>query len=218
MLDLVIFDCDGVLVDSERLVNRIEAELLAHVGIHASPDETRARFKGCTVGEVVQRIQAETGKPLAPEWLYDWGMHTAVGFVRELQAVQGIHDVLAALDVPSCVASQSPLARVGLSLAVTGLAGHFGERVFTASMVPRPKPHPDLFLYAAARMGADPARCVVVEDSASGVEAAVAAGMRVFGYAADEDERALAAAGAVTFHQMHELPALLAALRQDTHA
>jgi ketosteroid isomerase-like protein len=147
------------------------------------------------------------------EWLYDWGMRIALGFVSELRAVAGLGEVLDGLracGIPSCVASQSPRARVDLALTVTNLARYFEGRVFTGSMVPRSKPHPDVFLYAAARMGSDPTRCAVIEDSPSGVRAAAAAGMRVFGYAADEDAGALRRAGAEsTFQAMGELPALL---------
>jgi HAD superfamily hydrolase (TIGR01509 family) len=216
-IDLVIFDCDGVLVDSERLINRIEAQLVSEVGIDWRPDQARATFKGHTVGEIVASIEARTGAKVPPEWLYDWGMRIALGFVKELRPIAGLEEVLdgvRARGVPSCVASQSPRARVELALTVTNLADYFGGRVFTASMVPRSKPYPDVFLYAAARMGSDPTRCVVIEDSPTGVRAAVAAGMRVLGYAADEDAGALEHAGAEgTFQVMGELPGLLERLR-----
>jgi beta-phosphoglucomutase-like phosphatase (HAD superfamily)/ketosteroid isomerase-like protein len=220
-IDLVIFDCDGVLVDSERLINRIEAQLVSEVGLDFLPDQARATFKGHTVGEIVAIIEARTGARVSAEWLYDWGMRIALGFVKELRSVAGLGAVLDELrncGVPSCVASQSPRARVDLALTVTDLARYFDGRVFTASMVPRSKPHPDVFLYAAARMGSEPTRCAVIEDSPTGVRAAVAAGMRVFGYAADEDAGALERAGAErTFHAMGELPALLeCSRRQDS--
>ncbi len=205
--DLVIFDCDGVLVDSERLINRIEAQLFSQVGLDVSPDEART-----AVADIVAIAESTRGARLPADWLYDWGMQVALGFVRELRAVSGVRavlDRLAARDIPTCVASQAPRARVELALAVTDLERYFGARAFTASMVPRAKPLPDLFLYAAASMGADPSRCAVIEDSESGVRAAVAAGMAVFGYAADEDADALARTGATVFRTMAELPALL---------
>jgi HAD superfamily hydrolase (TIGR01509 family) len=202
--ELVIFDCDGVLVDSERLVNRIESDLLSR--------EARERFKGRTVPEMVTIVESVLQQKLSAEWLYDWGMHTALGFVRELRDVAGVRHVLdrlASRGIATCVASQSPRARVYLCLSVTQLADRFDDRVYTASMVPRGKPLPDLFLYAAARMGVEPTRCAVIEDSESGVRAAVAAGMSVFGYAADEDAAALAHAGATVFRSMEDLGALL---------
>jgi len=207
-LDLVIFDCDGVLVDSERLVNRIESECLGELGLTLGPDEARALFKGKTVEEMVAMLQERIGRPLHAGWIYDWAMATARGFAHELREVadvRGALDALVARGVPICVASQSPRARVELVLRLTDLAHFFGDRIYTASMVARGKPAPDLFLHAAAQCGARPEHCAVVEDSPSGVAAARAAGMRVFGYAADEDEDALAAAGAVVFHSMAAL-------------
>lgn len=217
-IDLVIFDCDDVLVESERLINRIEARLLSQLGLDWQPDQARAAFKGHTVGEIVTIIETRTGVSVPAEWLYDWGMQVALGFVKELRSPAGLRDALEALrrqGIPACVASQAPRARVELALEVTELARVFGDHVFTAAMVPRSKPHPDVLLYAAARMGAEPTRCVVVEDSPSGIRAAVAAGMKALGYAADEDAEALERAGAErTFRAMDELPALVACLRQ----
>ena len=210
--DLVIFDCDGVLVDSERLINRIESRHFSRLGLDLSPDDARATFKGRTVSEIVAIAESQLHAKLPAEWLYDWGMHVGLGFVQTLRAVASVQKVLDGLTsrrVATCVASQSPRARVDLALSVTGLAHYFDDRVYTASLVPRGKPLPDLFLYSAARMGAEPGRCAVIEDSESGVQAAIAAGMSVFGYAADEDPAALRRAGATTFSSMEELPALL---------
>ena len=219
--DLVVFDCDGVLVDSERLINQIESQHIQRLGLAMSPAEARAVFKGHTVSEVAAALAARLGAPLPVEWIYDWGTQIGLGYVRYLQPVRGVREVLTDLrgrGIPLCVASQSPLPRVELSLAVTGLTEVCGERVYAAAMVPRGKPHPDLFLYAAARMGADPTRTAVVEDSPSGVVAARSAGMTVFGYAADEDPSALQNAGATTFGSMDELPELLASSSQPPTA
>ena len=216
-LDLVIFDCDGVLVDSEPVVNRVEAALFTTLGYPLAVTEARRLMQGKTVGQVADLVAAELGRALTAEELYSWGMTTALGLVEELQPVAGVREVIAqvtAWGVPACVASQSPLPRVRLSLAVAKLAEPFGENVFTASMVSCPKPAPDLFLYAAEKMDAAPEHTVVVEDSPSGVLAARAAGMAVFGYAADSDADALRAAGAEVFTAMDELPALLGLLRE----
>ena len=210
--DLVIFDCDGVLVDSERLINRIESQHLSRLGLDLSPDEARATFKGRTVPEIAAIAESQLHAKIPADWLYDWGMHIALGFVTTLRPVASVQEVLDGLTtqrVATCVASQSPRARVDLALSVTNLAHYFDDRVYTASLVPRGKPLPDLLLYSAARMGAEPGRCAVIEDSESGVQAAIAAGMSVFGYAADEDPAALRRAGATAFSSMRELPALL---------
>lgn len=209
---LVIFDCDGVLIDSERLINRIESLHFSRAGLDLSPDEARAAFKGRTVAEIVAIAESRLQGKLPADWLYDWGVHIALGFVKSLRAVESVQQVVAGLidrGIAVCVASQSPRARVDLALCITDLAHYFDDRVYTASMVPRGKPLPDLFLYAAARMGVEPCRCAVIEDSESGVRAAVAAGMSVFGYAVDEDSAALERAGAKVFRSMTELPVLL---------
>lgn len=210
---LVIFDCDGVLVDSERVVNRAESEYFAGLGVDLDPEELRRLFKGKTVSDVAPVIESLTKALPAREWLYEWAMNVALAFVRELQPVEGVARVLDALGsagVKYCLASQSPQSRVALSLHVTGLAPYFNGRIFTASMVAHPKPAPDLFLLAAEEMGAAPERCIVIEDSTSGVVAAKAAGMRVLAYAADEDAGELQAAGGEVFHHMGDLTSILA--------
>jgi HAD superfamily hydrolase (TIGR01509 family) len=210
--DAVIFDCDGVLVASERLVNDIEARLLSGLGLTLSAEEARARCKGRTVAEIAAALESQLQQRLPAEWCYEWGIYTALGFVKGLQPVPGVRGVLdrlAGRGTPLCVASQAPLPRVALCLQITDLARYFEDRVVTAALVPRPKPFPDVFLFAAARMGVEPGRCAVIEDSASGVAAAAAAGMPVFGYAADEDPRALTMAGATIFDHMDQLSLLL---------
>ena len=208
----IIFDCDGVLVDSERLVCRIEAELLTAWGWPCTPQQHRDEFKGCSFPDMARSIEQRLAGRLPGDWMYLWAMETANLFRAELREVPGVRPVierLLAAGRPVCVASQSPLPRVRLSLAVCDLARYFGARVFSASLVARPKPAPDLFLYAAAQLGVAPERCTVIEDSASGVRAAVAAGMRVLGYAADENAERLTAAGAQIFYDMAELPSLI---------
>ncbi len=208
VLKLVIFDCDGVLVDSEPLINRIEADCFAQIGAPMTAEEAIAQFKGKTVEQVASALESRLGRPLSAEFVYDWAMSTAFGLTQHLHAVPGVQSVIErvrAAGAAVCVASQSPLPRVVLSLHTTGLHRYFGENVFTASMVPNPKPAPDLFLHAAQRMGVSPQEAVVIEDSPSGVLAARAAGMRVYAYAADEDAGALERAGARVFYSMDEL-------------
>jgi HAD superfamily hydrolase (TIGR01509 family) len=210
----IIFDCDGVLVDSERLVSRLEAELLTSWGWPCTPQQHRSEFKGCSFPDMARTIEQRLAGRLPVDWMYLWAMETANVFRAELREVRGVRAVIERLLAAGralCVASQSPAPRVRLSLGVCDLARYFGTGVFSASLVARPKPAPDLFLYAAAQLAVAPERCTVIEDSPSGVRAAVAAGMRVFGYAADEDAERLRAAGAHTFHDMAELPSLLQA-------
>ena len=209
---LVIFDCDGVLVDSEHLVNKIEAALLSQWGWPLSAEQARAAFKGRAFRDIAKMIEQNASGSLPYDWIYEWAMETARGFHERLQEVPGVRSVLEQLQTdatPMCVASQSSLARVRLSLAICKVDHYFADRVFTASMVTRPKPAPDLFLHAARVLKFEPADCVVIEDSRTGVEAAVAAGMRVYGFAMHEDALELERAGATVFHRMSDLKLLL---------
>ncbi|QXP84363.1 HAD family hydrolase [Methylococcus sp. ANG] len=212
--ELIIFDCDGVLVDSERLVNRITAAFFSERGLPIQADALRAMFKGKTMADVARWAETAARPPLNADWFYELGIATAQGFQRDLRPVEGIRpvlDLLTARGGKLCVASQSPPARLTLSLTVTGLGAYFGEHAYSAAQVARPKPAPDLFLHAARQMGASPEHCAVVEDSRSGVLAARAAGMTVYGYAADEEPDTLAEAGAIVFGSMAQLPHLLCA-------
>jgi HAD superfamily hydrolase (TIGR01509 family) len=156
------------------------------------------------------RAQEQLGRQLPEDWLGRYEQRRAAVFRAELQPVPGAAQAVRAVDaagLAACVASQGKLAKTRLSLELTGLRELFADgQLFSAESVPRGKPHPDLFLHAAEAMGVEPARSVVVEDTPSGVTAAVAAGMRAIGYAADSDERALAGAGAEIIHSLRELP------------
>ncbi len=212
-LALVIFDCDGVLVDSEVISNDVLARRLTAEGLPTSLAQARRDYQGLLLSEVVQRASIRLGRPLGDAWLDGYERERADAFRASLQAVAGAAEAvrrIGAAGIGVCVASQGKLAKTRLSLAITGLAPLFeAEAVFSAEDVPRGKPHPDLFLHAAATMGAPPAACAVVEDTPSGVTAASAAGMRVLGYAADSDAAALRAAGAEILDAMAELPARL---------
>ncbi|HEX5852978.1 MAG TPA: HAD family hydrolase [Solirubrobacteraceae bacterium] len=211
--ELVIFDCDGVLVDSERISNEVLARMLSAEGLPKTLAEARRDYQGLLLGDVVCSAEAELGRSLPAGWLERYELSRAEAFRRELRPIPGAAEAvrrvsLAGVDV--CVASQGKLEKTCLSLDLTGLRDLFADdALFSAHSVARGKPHPDLFLHAASTMGADPAACVVVEDTPSGVVAAVAAGMRVYGYAADSDEAALRQAGARILHAMEELPARL---------
>ncbi len=209
---LVVFDCDGVLVDSEPIANRVMAEAIAALGWPLSTADCTARFKGHHFDTIIAVIEDRLGRPVPEAWLRDLRAATAAAFERELQAVAGVVaalDAVAASGLATCVASQGPLEKMAVSLGVTGLWARFEGRIFSAYQVARGKPHPDLFLFAAAAMGVAPRACVVIEDSPLGVTAARVAGMRVFGFAPEGDGADLAAAGATLFRDMAELPGLL---------
>jgi HAD superfamily hydrolase (TIGR01509 family) len=207
--ELVIFDCDGVLVDSEPIANRLFAEMLCGEGLALTTSETRRRYMGRSFASCRELIEAELGRPLPGGFFAELRARTLRAFRHELRRVEGVGEVLDQISTPVCVASSSAHERLLLSLEVTDLLSRFEGRIFSAYDVARGKPAPDLFLHAAQRMGAAPERCAVIEDSAPGVEAGVSAGMNVYGYAWHGDVRALHAAGARVFHRMSELPALL---------
>ncbi len=212
-LQLVIFDCDGVLVDSEIISNDVLARALTEQGLPTTLPEARRDYQGLLLAEIDSRARAKLGRPLEKDWLERYESDRAVVFRRELRAVPGAAETvkrIRAAGVPVCVASQGKLEKTRLSLRLTKLDGLFpDEVVFSAYSVARGKPHPDLFLHAAATLAVEPSRCAVVEDTPSGVTAAVSAGMRALGYAADSDEAALRQAGGRTFMALNELPAML---------
>jgi HAD superfamily hydrolase (TIGR01509 family) len=212
-LALVIFDCDGVLVDSEAISNRVLARMLSAEGLALSTEQSRARYQGRLLAEIVADAEAELGRPLREGFADDYERRRDEAFRAELRAVPGAGAAVEAVrraGVAVCVASQGRVAKMRLTLALTGLRGLFADgALFSAEQVPRGKPHPDLFLHAARTLGAEPASCAVVEDTPSGILAARAAAMRALGLAADSDEAALRDAGAEVVGSMAEVPARL---------
>ncbi len=210
--ELIVFDCDGVLVDSEPIANRVMAEAITALGWPLTSADCIARFKGHHFDTIAAAIEERLGRPPPAVWLRDLRRATDAAFVRELKPVPGVLkalDAVAASGTATCVASQGPLEKMAVSLGVTGLRARFEGRIFSAYQVARGKPHPDLFLFAAEAMGVPPRACTVIEDSPLGVTAAKAAGMGVLGFAPEGDGADLAAAGAELFRDMAELPGLL---------
>lgn len=179
---LVIFDCDGVLVDSEPLALRILLQTLSDAGAVLLPQEAHEAFLGRSLASVCDILRRDYGVALADEALERMRRDLHAAIRSDLKPIAGVAGVLATLGRPVCVASSSQVERIRLSLQVTGLAGFFGDAVFSATMVARGKPAPDLFLHAAERMQVEPQRCMVVEDSPAGISAAQQAGMRVIAF------------------------------------
>ena len=180
--DLVIFDCDGVLVDSEVISNRIFAESLAELGVVLTLEEMMAFGVGKNSMTLAAAIEQEFGVTLPAGYIEGRRARIMDAFTTELRPIEGIRELLVALKLKRCVASNSHIDRVRHALTTTGLLPHLDPHIYTAAMVERGKPAPDLFLYAAAQHGVRPERCLVVEDSLSGVSAALAAGMPVIGF------------------------------------
>ncbi|MFI5730546.1 HAD family hydrolase [Kribbella sp. NPDC051587] len=210
MTGLVIFDNDGVLVDSERLANTILAELLTEAGLPYTFDEAVRDFMGGSMTSMRQKAEAQLGRPLPADLEDRYHQRLFDGFAN-LQAVEGVEGVLDDLEAagtPYCLASSGTHQRIRTALTAVGFLDRFAGRIFSAEDVAHGKPAPDLFLHAAATLGVRPADCVVVEDSPLGVAAANAAGMTVFGYAGMTDPAKLAGARQI-FHKMTSLTGLI---------
>ncbi|MFL6101265.1 MAG: HAD family hydrolase [Actinomycetales bacterium] len=212
-MGLVIFDCDGVLVDSEGISARVGAEVLTDLGWPVTADEVIRRFAGCTDEYWRASVEGELGRPLEDGWDAAYSSWYDDAFDAELEAVPGVASAIAAIDVPFCVASNGSHDKIRASLTRVGLAETFEGRIFSAQDVPNGKPAPDLFLYAAQAMGVAPQEAVVVEDTPTGLAAARAAGMRCLAYASGLiPEDRLAETQASVFFDMRQLPALVAGL------
>lgn len=208
---LVIFDCDGVLVDSERLSHTVLCEMLGEMGVSITFEAAVSRFMGTSMPTCVARIAELLGHPPPADFLHQFGRRTRAAFESGLAVVPGVVEVLERLDTRFCVASNGNRAKVDFTLGLTGLLDLFTGRIFTAEDVMNPKPAPDLFLHAARALGADPSRTTAVEDTPTGIEAAKAAGMRAIGFAAMTPQARLTAAGAdAVATSMAELHTLLA--------
>ncbi len=213
-LRLVIFDCDGVLVDSETISNRVLAEMLSDEGLPTTLAQSRREHQGMLLADIRTRAEEQLGRSLPGDWIARYETERDSVFNHELEPVAGAIETVGqvtAAGIPVCVASQGKLAKIALSLRLTGLDRFFAETArFSSYSVANGKPAPDVFLHAADSMGMEPSDCVVVEDTPSGVTAGVAAGMCALGLAADSDEQALRDAGATEIlRSLDELPGLL---------
>lgn len=213
-MDLIIFDCDGVLVDSERIAIRTNIEALAQHGFTATEAVVIENFVGKSTPSILAIATDWLGPQRAPLWMDDFRALYYRVLAEEVVAVDGIAEALDQISLPVCVASSGTHEKMKMTLGRTGLYDRFQGRIFSASEVEHGKPAPDLFLHAARSLGADPARCVVVEDSAPGVQAALAAGMHCLAYAGGvTPASALEGYGATLFYDMRDLPKLTGSFR-----
>lgn len=207
--DLVIFDCDGVLIDSERLAVRTESQILAELGWPLTEAQVIERFVGRSSVYMQAVIEEHIGRPV--DWQVEFELRVREVCERELEPVDGVIAALDAITVPSCVASSSSHAMLNFKLGLTGMAERFAGRIFSADDVAHGKPDPAVFLFAADSMAVQPRRCAVIEDSVSGVEAGLAAGMTVFAFSASvTSAQSLQRDDVIVFDSMHLLPELLA--------
>jgi HAD superfamily hydrolase (TIGR01509 family) len=210
---LVIFDCDGVLVDSEPVANRTLGNMLRELGLDLTQQQIFEHFVGYSLPHCLRVIEGMLGHAAPENFLRDLQARTFAAFKTELRATPGIEQTLDALDavgLPYCVASSGDHEKMNTTLGITGLLPRFAGRIFSVTQVAHGKPAPDIYLFAAAQMNAVPSSCAVVEDTPPGVRAGVAAGMTVFGFCAFTPAEKLRAAGAQqTFDDMQRLPQLL---------
>jgi HAD superfamily hydrolase (TIGR01509 family) len=209
---LVIFDCDGVLVDSELITNRVFAQMLNELGIAISLEDIFERFVGRSMPQCLEILAKLLGRPVPQHFVEEYQTRSATALKSELKAVPGIEMVLAAMRVPYCVASSGTHEKMHTTLGITGLLPQFRGKMYSVTEVAQSKPFPDVFLHAARQHGVMPADCAVIEDTPTGVRAGVAAGMTVFGYCGLTPKQRLIDAGAHhTFERMRDLPSLILA-------
>lgn len=212
--ELLILDCDGVVVDSEPITMRVLVEMLNELGAFIEPEEANRRFIGTTFDRTCELIEDLLGAPMPRDFVRSYRDRSFAALEAELKPVQGIEAALDRIAIPYCIASNGPHVKMRKTLGVTALLPRFEGRMFSSADVERGKPFPDLFLFAARHFGVPADACLVIEDSASGIAAAHAAGMSVYGFAARTPDEALLAAGAhKVFSQMAELPGLVSGSR-----
>lgn len=208
--ECVIFDCDGVLIDSETIALPVLGTMLAELGAHLDIDEVHRRFGGLSMTQVMAVVEDTLGAPPPDTFQAEVVRRWEDAFRTDLIPIPGVTDVLEGLRLPFCTASNADSHELRFNLDQSGLRHHFGDRLLSATDVEHPKPAPDLYLLAARTMGVDPAVCAVIEDTPTGVAAGTAAGMHVFGYSTRHSEDVLRAAGARDiFRHMDELLPLL---------
>jgi HAD superfamily hydrolase (TIGR01509 family) len=209
---LVIFDCDGVLVDSEPIAARLTAEAVSELGWPMTAELAKAEFLGDTFPNIIKRVEERIGSPVPADWPARSQANLLEALKRELKPVAGVRAAIEQLlgaGATLAVGSQGSHEKMQLTLAVTDLLPFFAGRIFSATEVERPKPAPDLFLHAAKTLGFSASESVVVEDSTKGVAAALAAGMRVLGYTASVGRDAITRAGAEPIDDLADVPARL---------
>ena len=208
--DLIIFDCDGVLVDSEPITNRVFGEMLRELGMNVTLDDMFELFVGYSMAQCLQVVSERLGKMPPADFVQNYYNRASAALEAELTAVPGIVEALDQIKLPYCVASSGAHEKMRMTLGITGLLPRFEGKMFSATEVARGKPAPDIFLYAAGKLGVPPPACLVIEDTPPGVAAGVAAGMTVYGYSAQTPAARLLAAGAHrTFNDMSELATLV---------
>lgn len=205
----IIFDCDGVLVDSEPLGNRVMVELANECGANIDLEYAYTHFKGNSLQKCIDQITHLIGKEIPFDFEEEYRHLSFEMFKKEIQPISGIKEVVEQLDIPFCVASSGPENKIRLNLKLTGLLPYFENKIFSCYSIEKWKPDPSVFIWAANTMGFKPNECLVVEDSPIGVEAAIKGGFDVFGFTEHDYKDELSKIATKTFNRMIQLPELL---------
>ena len=201
----IIFDCDGVLVDSEPIANKVLVEMANELGANIDLDYALKNFKGASIQRCHDQISDLVNQELPEDFLPEFRVRSFESFKKNIQPVEGIAQVLENLDIPFCVASSGPENKIRLNLELTGLLPHFENKIFSCFAIEKWKPDPAVFLWAAETMGFHPSDCVVIEDSISGVNAAKRGGFDVFGFTAHDYNNELEGHATLTFSDMSQV-------------
>lgn len=205
----VIFDCDGVLVDSEPIANQVLVDMANELGANIDLDYALKNFKGASIQRCQEQIAELLPQRLPEGFLPEFRQRSFESFRKNIQPVEGVSEVLENLDIPFCVASSGPENKIRLNLELTGLLPHFENKIFSCFVVKKWKPDPAVFLWAAETMGFKPEECIVIEDSISGVNAAKNGGFDVFGFTAHDYNHELEGNATLTFNDMSQLSELI---------
>ena len=205
----IIFDCDGVLVDSEPLGNQVMVEMANQYGANIDLNYAYSHFKGNSLKNCIDKISELTDKQIPNDFEYQYRKRSFEKFRKDMQPIDGVRSLIENLTIPYCVASSGPENKIRLNLEVTGLLSFFENRIFSCYTINKWKPDPAVFLWASETMGFTPKECLVIEDSPIGVEAAVQGGFDVYGFTAHDYKGELQKSSTKTFNSMIKLPELL---------
>lgn len=205
----IIFDCDGVLVDSEPIGNQVLVDMANSYGANIDLDYAFKHFKGGSIYTCRDKIQALVNQPLSQDFIAEYRRRSYNAFKEQIQPVEGVKEVIESLSIPFCVASSGPTEKIRLNLELTGLLPYFENNIFSCYTIEKWKPEPDVFIWAAKTMGFKPEDCVVIEDSLTGIQAAKAGGFDVFGFTAHDYNNELEAEATTTFNSMEKLMELI---------
>lgn len=205
----IIFDCDGVLVDSEPIGNQVLVDMANSYGADIDLDYAFKHFKGGSIYTCRDKIQALVNQPLSQDFIAEYRRRSYNAFKEQIQHVEGVKEVIESLSIPFCVASSGPTEKIRLNLELTGLLPYFEDNIFSCYTIEKWKPEPDVFIWAAKTMGFKPEDCVVIEDSLTGIQAAKAGGFDVFGFTAHDYNNELVAEATTTFNSMEKLMELI---------